>query len=292
MRKMANPRIDVIMSVYNGENYLRKAIESVLEQTYKNVKFIIVDDCSDDGSTDIINSFSDERITVIRNKKTKGLTKSINKALKVAGGKYVARQDADDASLPRRFESQIDFLEKHPEVDVLGTSIILIDEKGNMIGERIPNLNPSRRSFFEGNELFHGSVVIRRDVLEAGGGYNELFKYSQDYELWLRLAKEHNIRNLQIPLYAFRIHKSSISLKKTREQLLFEIAARKIAKNELILDQELRNKIACDGIDSIRSLLTTKEKLQVYKISVKRGISGRLMQTKTGRIILRLYHIE
>ncbi len=126
---MANPRIDVIMSVYNGEKYLREAIESVLGQTYTNVKFIIVDDGSDDSSFDIINSFADERIKVIRNERTEGLTKSLNKALKAAEGKYVARQDADDTSLPSRFENQVDFLEKQPEVDVLGTGIILIDEK-------------------------------------------------------------------------------------------------------------------------------------------------------------------
>ena len=288
---MANPRIDVIMSVYNGEKYLREAIESVLGQTYTNVKFIIVDDGSDDSSFDIINSFADERIKVIRNERTEGLTKSLNKALKAAEGKYVARQDADDTSLPSRFENQVDFLEKQPEVDVLGTGIILIDEKGNRIGERTAYPSPSRQIFLERNELFHGSVVIRRDVLEAVGGYNELFKYSQDYELWLRLAKEHNIRNLQMPLYAFRIHRSSVSLKKTREQFLFEISARKIAKNELVLDEKLRNAIACDGIDSICSSLTSKEKLRVYRVSIKRGVSGRLMQTKTGRAMLRFYHI-
>jgi glycosyltransferase involved in cell wall biosynthesis len=288
---MANPRIDVIMSVYNGEKYLREAIESVLEQTYTNIKFIIVDDGSDDSSFDIINSFADERIKVIRNERTEGLTKSLNKALKASEGKYVARQDADDTSLPSRLENQVEFLEKHPEVDVLGTGIILIDEEGNRIGERTAHSSPSRQIFIERNELFHGSVVIRRDALEAVGGYNELFKYSQDYELWLRLAKEHNVKNLQMPLYAFRIHRSSVSLKKTREQLLFEIAARKIAKNEFVIDEKLRKQIACDGIDSICSSLTSKEKLRVYRISIKRGISGRLMQTKTGRAILKLYHI-
>jgi glycosyltransferase involved in cell wall biosynthesis len=288
---MANPRIDVIMSVYNGEKYLREAIESVLEQTYTNFKFIIVDDGSDDSSFDIINSFADERIEVCKNERTEGLTKSLNKALKVAEGKYIARQDADDTSLPSRLECQVDFLEEHTEVDVLGTGIILIDEEGNRIGERTAQPSPSRQIFLERNELFHGSAVIRRDALDAVGRYNELFKYSQDYELWLKLAKEHNVRNLQIPLYASRIHRSSVSLKKTREQFLFEVAARKIAKNELVLDGKLKKEIASDGIESIFSLLTSKEKLRVYRISIKRGVSGRLMQTRTGRALLKFYHI-
>jgi glycosyltransferase involved in cell wall biosynthesis len=288
---VSKPRIDVIMSVYNGENYLKEAIQSVLKQTYTNFKFIIVDDGSNDSSFDIIDSFEDKRIEVIRNGRSEGLTKRMNKAFRVAQGKYVARQDADDVSLPSRFESQVDFLEKHPEVDVLGTGIYLIDEEGNRSGERTTHPSPSRQIFLERNEVFHGSAMIRRDALEAVGGYNELFKYSQDYDLWLRLAKEHNIRNLQTPLYAFRIHKSSVSLSKTREQILFEIVARKIAKNELVLDGELKNAIARDGIGSIFYSLTAKEKLRVYRISIKRGISGRLMQTKTGRTLLKVYHM-
>jgi len=288
---ISKPRIDVIMSVYNGEKYLREAIESILNQTYTNFKFIIVDDGSNDSSLDIINSFADERIEVIINKKREGLTRSLNKALEAAESKYVARQDADDVSLPSRFESQVDFLEKHLEVDVLGTGIYLIDEEGNEIGERTTHPSPSRQIFLERNEVFHGSAIIKRDALEAAGGYNELFKYSQDYELWLRLAKEHNVRNLQTPLYAFRIHKSSVSLKKTREQLLFEIFARKTAKNELVLDGELKKAIARDGIDSFFSSLTSKEKLRVYRTCIKRSISGRLMQTKTGRALLEFYHI-
>jgi glycosyltransferase involved in cell wall biosynthesis len=287
---ISKPRIDVIMSVYNGEKHLREAIESILNQTYTNFKLIIIDDSSNDGSLGIINSFADERIEVIRNKNRKGLTRNLNKALEMAEGKYVARQDADDVSLPSRFESQVAFLEKHPEVDVLGTASFLIDEKGNEIKKTITHPTPSRQIFLERNEVFHGSAMIKREALEATGGYNELFKYSQDYELWLRLAKENNVRNLQTPLYAFRIHKSSISLKKTREQFLFAIFARKIAKKELVLDGKLKKAIAKGGIGTIFPLLTFKEKLQVYRTSIKRQISGRLMQTKTGRALLDFYH--
>ncbi|PVX25775.1 MAG: glycosyl transferase, partial [Candidatus Bathyarchaeum sp.] len=233
---VSNPRIDVIMSVYNGETYLREAIESILNQTYTNFRFIIVDDCSNDGSFDIINSFTDERIVVIKNKKRSGLTRNLNKALRASDAEYVARQDADDASLSNRFKTQIDFFEKHPEVDLLGTGVYLINEKGDLIGERFAHPKPSKQIFLKANELFHGSAMIRREAIEAVGGYNEVFKYSQDYELWLRLAKKDNARNIQKPLYALRRHKSSVSLNKTKEQLLFELAARKIAKNELILD--------------------------------------------------------
>ena len=126
----SEPKINVIMSVYNGEKYLKQAIESILKQTYTNFRFIIVDDGSNDSSFDIIKSFTDERIVIIRNDRTQGLTRSLNKALRTANGEYIARQDADDISLSNRLKSQIDFLEKHPEVELLGTGVYLINEKG------------------------------------------------------------------------------------------------------------------------------------------------------------------
>jgi len=106
------PKISVIMSVYNGEKYLGEAIDSVLGQTFTDFDFIIVNDGSTDGSPGIIQSYRDERIRVINNEKNIGLTKSLNKAIKESGGEYIARQDADDISLPERFEEQVWFLEE------------------------------------------------------------------------------------------------------------------------------------------------------------------------------------
>ena len=288
---MAKPRIDVIMSVYNGKRFLRQAIESVLNQSYPNFKFIIVDDGSKDNSVDIINSFHDERIELIRNEKTLGLTKSLNKALRIADGKYVARQDADDVSLPDRFESQVNFLEKHPEVDVLGTSIYLIDDKGTNIGKRTPYPTPSKQIFLDRNEVFHGSAMIRRDALQGVGGYGELFRYSQDYDLWLRIATQNNIRNLKTPLYSFRMHNSSVSLKKTKEQHLYSLFAIKTAKNKVVRNKKIHDEIKSCGITCIMSSMSLKEKLGVYFVSFKRGISSRLIQSKAGRALLRFYHV-
>ena len=125
------------MSVYNGEKYLREAIESILNQTFTDFEFLIVNDGSTDSSLEIILSYPDERIRVIRNDRNIGLTKSLNKALQQAKGEYIARQDADDISLQNRFEEQLIYLEKHPEVALLGTSAYKIDERGEILAKVI-----------------------------------------------------------------------------------------------------------------------------------------------------------
>ena len=125
--KLVPGLISVIMSNYNTpEEYLREAIESILNQTYKNFEFIIIDDCSTDNSLEIIKSYNDERIVLIENEENIGLTKSINKGLAVAKGEYIARMDADDVSLPQRFEKQINYMNDHTELIVCGSSMELI----------------------------------------------------------------------------------------------------------------------------------------------------------------------
>ncbi|MDD4353774.1 MAG: glycosyltransferase family A protein, partial [Candidatus Nanoarchaeia archaeon] len=133
---MKNHRISVIMSAYNTERYIAEAIESILNQTFKDFEFIIIDDGSTDDSLKIIKRYvkKDRRIKLIHNKKNIGLTKSLNKGLKIAKGQYIARMDADDISLPQRFQIQYDFLEKNKDIFLIGTTAFLIDDKGDRLG--------------------------------------------------------------------------------------------------------------------------------------------------------------
>jgi len=213
---MADPKISVIMSVYNGEKYLREAIESILSQTFTDFEFIIVDDGSTDGSLKIIRSYVDKRIKVINNEENMGLTNSLNKALKKASGDYVARQDADDISLPNRFEEQVKYLDKHPGVALLGTSIYKIDEDGRIVAKIIATASPSKILFGE-NQFSHGTVMFRKEIVDKLGGYDELFRRAQDYELWLRIAKHYEVRILTQILYKLRFHNEAISINKIRE---------------------------------------------------------------------------
>jgi glycosyltransferase involved in cell wall biosynthesis len=131
------PRISVVMSVYNGEKYLRQAIESILQQTYTDFEFIIIDDGSTDSSREIIQSYDDKRIRLVINEQNIGLTKSLNKGIRLAKGEFIARMDADDISLPQRFEKQVAYLDSHPEVGVLGTYANIIDHRGKIINNII-----------------------------------------------------------------------------------------------------------------------------------------------------------
>ena len=227
-----NQKISVIMPVYNAEKYLKESIESILNQTFTDFGFLIVNDGSTDTSLEIIKSYDDKRIRIINNEENMGLTKSLNKAVKQAHGDYIARQDADDISLPNRLELQFEFLEKHPEVALLGTGVYVINENGDEIEKRIMHPNP-KKSLSKGNRFIHGSVMFRKSVIDELGAYNETLKYSQDYELWLRISKKYDVENLTAPLYKLRMHKGSILSRKVEEQQMYAVFARKLAMNEI-----------------------------------------------------------
>src|SRR5690606_12236021 len=145
--KIANPEISVVMSVYNEETYLRSAIESVLNQTFKDFEFIIFNDCSTDKTVDILKEFEakDNRIILFEkpiNKGFKGFVENLNIGISKARGKYIARMDADDYCLPDRFEKQFNFLEENPEVFLTGSSMILMNEKSEDTGEMSALSNP------------------------------------------------------------------------------------------------------------------------------------------------------
>ena len=258
-----NPKISVVMSVWNGEKYLREAIESILNQTFTDFEFLIVNDGSTDSSFEIIQGYQDERIWVINNEKNIGLTKSLNKAIKQARGEYIARQDADDVSLPDRFEQQVEYFEEHPEVALLGTSAYKIDEQGKVLGRVIVPAKPGG-NLLKGNQFNHGSTMLKREAVDRLGGYNELFRYVQDYELWLRMAKHYGVSNLTQILYKLRFHAGNIRSLKREESALYGLLAMRLAKNDL--DKEILGAIKDKGILSLRSYLRKSEKIYFHEI--------------------------
>jgi len=260
-KKSGKPTISVIMSVYNGEKYLREAIESILSQTFTDFEFLIVNDGSTDGSLEIIQSYQDERIRVINNEQNIGLTKSLNKAIKQAKGEYIGRQDSDDVSFPNRFEEQIKYFEEHPEVALLGTSVYRIDERGKVFDRIIVRAKPGR-SLFKGNQFCHGSTMFKREAVSRLGGYNELFRYCQDYELWLRVAKYYEVSNLTQVLYNLRFHRENIRSLKGEESALYHLLAIRLIKNDL--DEEILEAIKDKGVLSLYSSLRKSEKIYFH----------------------------
>ena len=208
------PRVAVLMSVYNGEKYLREAIDSILNQTFKDFEFLIIDDGSTDNSSDIIRSYTDPRIRLIQNEKNIGLTRSLNKGLKLAKGEYIARMDGDDIALSDRLEKQVSFLDKYEDVKLVGSSYYEIDESDKVLGrvDCLTNNDDIQRRFLLPNNCFcHPSTMFRKECIEKVGTYREFFKYAQDYDLWRRIAEEYNVANIGEPLLKWRISHNSIS---------------------------------------------------------------------------------
>jgi glycosyltransferase involved in cell wall biosynthesis len=224
------PMVSVITSVFNGEKFLAESILSILEQSFQDFELIIVDDASIDSSSEIIENYMqlDERIRLIINTKNIGLTKSLNKAIATSKGIYIARIDADDVAMPMRLESQIKFLEKNIDIGLVGTATYLIDSNGVTIDKiSYPETNEIlKKTLIKHNPFDHSSIMVRKDVFDRIGLYNEKNRYSQDYELYFRISRYYMMANMPKYLMKKRYVSSMLSLKNESEQKRFAIMAR------------------------------------------------------------------
>ena len=227
---MRNPKISVLMPVYNGEKYIFYSIKSILDQSYKNFEFLIANDGSKDETLKIIKEFKkkDKRIKIINNNKNIGLTKSLNKLAKIAKGNFIARMDVDDISHKERFREQIDWFKDNPKKILLGTSGMKIDKSGNYIKSlnlRSLNHKKIRKKLTFNNFYLHSSVMFKKSFFIKIGGYRNFFTYAQDYDLWCRMSQYGLIGNLKKELVSIRFHSNSISYKKRKKQSFYAIVA-------------------------------------------------------------------
>ena len=213
------PRVTVIMPVFNGEKYLRESIDSVLNQTFTDFEFLIINDGSTDGSLDIIETYGDPRIKLIQNDVNLGLVAVRNQGLANARGEYIAWLDCDDIAYPSRLSEQIAFMDCHPEYGMIGSWVEIIDERGKRSGEiwRYDALVESVPSTL----LFHNcfaqsSVFIRKNKLPENW-YRQDFPGTEDFDLWVRMAAYTKVWNLPRVLIKYRLHSASISFVKARE---------------------------------------------------------------------------
>lgn len=212
------PKVSVIMSVYNDEHCVRSAINSIINQTFEDFEFIIVDDGSTDSTIEIIRQYTDERIRVISNERNIGLTNSLNKALKNAKGKYIARMDSDDISLPERFEQQVKFLDEHEDTYLISCSY---REFGSRFGcNRITaGEDEIRAQYLFGSVLPHPGFMFRKKVFDKYHiCYNPKMKYAQDYDFQVRVSRRFHIACLSQILLYYRVSQNQISQKKALEQ--------------------------------------------------------------------------
>lgn len=227
-----SPLVSVIMAVHNGELFLRDAVDSILAQIYRNFEFIIIDDASTDCSGEILAGYSDERIVRVSNETNLGLTASLNIGIGRARGELIARQDADDVSLPERFVQQVEFLRAHPEVGLVGTDYQVIDDQGRILETVSLSLTSEQiqQRLAEANVFVHSTVMVHRDILEQVGGYRNYFRMSQDYDLFLRIAECSQLAILPVVLHQFRIHSASGSRQKHESQLAYKQLASELAR--------------------------------------------------------------
>ena len=222
--KSKTPKVSVLMPVYNGEKYLSEAIVSIIEQSFTDFELIIVDDESKDTTPDILRSFNDPRIFVVRVPHG-GLVNALNSGIAHARGEYIARMDADDRAMANRFQLQVAYLDAHPDTDITCTDIYTIDETGTRRSSQVQR-NVDNALLRDGllsrrpmKPIIHPSIMMRRRVLDIVGGYRH-FECAEDQDLWLRTVDRFKFARINQPLLEYRIYGDGISRTKGQIQAL------------------------------------------------------------------------
>jgi glycosyltransferase involved in cell wall biosynthesis len=225
-----NPKISVLLPVYNGGKFLKESIDSVLSQSYKDFELLIIDDDSKDNTEEIIKSYTDARIKYFKKAHT-GLIGSLNLGLEKANGEFIARQDADDISDITRLEKQIDLFNKDPELILIGSYATKIDEFGEQAGElNYPPLDWEgiKKYSILHNPFIHPTVMFKKDIIKKVGGYKN-FKHIEDYELWTRVIYKYKAANIPEPLLKYRVHTGQVTKKNNLTMRLNGVCVRVLA---------------------------------------------------------------
>jgi glycosyltransferase involved in cell wall biosynthesis len=230
---MNKPLISVVMATYNEPStFITQAIQSILNQTLRDFELLLIDDSTDAETISAIDTLvqADSRIKLIRESKRIGFVRALNIGLKQAQGKYIARMDGDDISLPNRFALQVQYLENHPEISVLGGAVDIIDETGEKISHRNYPLTPLNIKLFSivHNPLAHPTVMFCKTIIDRNFLYDESFTKAEDLELWLRLTKNgYKISNIKDTLISYRGIIENIANKRMGENFIYNYRARK-----------------------------------------------------------------
>ena len=263
------PKISVIMSVYNDEDYLRDSVESVLAQTEPRFEFLIVNDGSSDASPQILDEYAakDSRISVFH-RTNHGLIASLNFLLSKAKAPLIARMDGDDMCRPTRFAVQLAAMEKRPDIAVMGANTDELDQHGNLLP--CYDFHPEdpaeiRAQLARGAAMCHPAVMMRRDIITALGGYRKAYRHCEDYDLWLRVSERHDLSNVLDRLLLYRRSPNQVSEKHAFVQACNAVYARYAHQQRLAGKPD-----PFDGLDE----LPTLDMLDAY--IGERGVSARI----------------
>lgn len=254
------PYVSVLMSAYNAERYIEEAIKSIINQTFADFEFLIIDDGSDDSTADIIKSYmvKDKRICLLRNRENKGISYSANKGIEIANGKYIARMDADDISLSHRLETQIKFMDSHCEVAVSSAWMETFGNEKKNIWKSPTTHDEIVATLFCSNCIWNPVSIIRKEVLDTHNlRYNINYQRGEDYRLWTQISKYQKVANIPKVLHRYRIHedqtmklpgnswKGKIDLQTVKDlpgvrvELLRNFLSREVTIDEVELHQKL-----------------------------------------------------
>jgi len=215
-----SPLVSVVMATYNGERFIKEAIQSVLDQTFSDFEFIIIDDGSTDSTEKKIHDFNDDRIVYIKKDINSGIADSLNLGISMAKGKYIARIDDDDVCLPNRLKEQVNFLDKHDDIILCATQVK--SDQNDNIEQKPESHEDIKMQLLFGNAIVHPTVMIRKSIL-LKHNYNPDKVPSEDYDLWSRLICEGKFFKIEKPLLYYRYHKTSETSKRRKEQLLLNV---------------------------------------------------------------------
>ena len=224
------PAVSVVMSVYNGERYLAEAIDSILRQTFRDFEFILIDDGSTDRTADILGRYAAADSRIVRHRQpNQGVIRALNTGFALARGWYLARMDADDVAAPERFERQVEYLDQHQNVAVLGSSINIIDAVGTVVSTtKFPTHDAGIRDWlFERHQVpfSHPALMFRAEAVRSANGLRRAYLHAEDFDLIVRIAEQWQAANLSESLLHMRRHAGSISVKNIRQQVISILCA-------------------------------------------------------------------
>ena len=257
-----SPAITVLMPVYNGAKYLNESIDSILNQTFSDFEVFIIDDASTDDSVKIIKSYDDNRIRLVENKKNLGQSETLNKGLRLAKGKYIARMDQDDISMPERLKKQMEFMDECPNIGVCGSWIQHFGKYDYLTPLELDD-DSIKIKLLTNQNLAHPSVMIRKSTLvKYQLNYDPTFTVAMDYDLWVRMFEYCSFANLPDPLLKYRMHNNQNS-KKSGEQNYAETSrvltnllkkmGFQLNDSELVIHNKIFNGIGIDSVTIVKA---------------------------------------
>lgn len=275
------PLISVIMPVFNAGLFVNKAIDSILAQSFADFEFLIIDDCSNDNSCGLIRGYDDKRIRFIQNERNMGVARTLNKALSLSRGQFIARMDADDVSEPVRFAQQVAFMDKFPQIAICGSWVWRFSDKKKFLLRYPVGQDCVRAFLLFGNPLAHPSVFMRREVLQ-----NKKLQYdsdcpaAQDYDLWSRCGDHLLLDNISEPLVGWRQNDTGVTCARFDQsnaqslrilKMMLEKLSVQLDEEKLFFHREVGNGSGVHSLQELSAvlewlsfLLTTNQERQVF----------------------------